>query len=269
MRIAILYICTGKYKVFWNDFYTSAESKFLPNVHKEYFVFTDAKEIAFEKENARIHKIYQKNLGWPGNAIKRYHIFEKSLGMFKDFDYIFFFNANCVFQEIISEDEILPCDTQNFTACLHPSYYNISNLFFNYERNIKSTAYIKTGEGEHYFQSALTGGRSKDFVDAILTMKKNIDIDLKNKIIAVWHDESHWNRFLVGRKDIKVLSPAYLYPENYVLPFDKKIITIDKNRYGGHFKMRNSNIKILRAKLCGRAMGIVHAVWRLVQKLDA
>lgn len=263
MRVAILYICTGKYKIFWKDFYISAESKLLPNIHKEYFVFTDAKDIDFEKENIRIHRIYQKNLGWPGNVVKRYHIFEKALSLFKDFDYIFFFNANCVVKEIINKDEILPGENQNLTACLHPSYYNTSNLLLTYERNPKSTACIKNGEGDHYFQSALTGGRSKDFVDAILTMKKNIDVDLQNKIIAVWHDESHWNRFLIGRNDIKVLSPSYLYPENYDLPFQKKIITRDKNRYGGHFNMRNSDFKIFYVNLRTKMEGVFRTILSL------
>lgn len=35
------------------------------------------------------------------------------------------------------------------------------------------------------------------FLDACLTMTDAIDIDTKNGIVAQWHDESHWNRFLV------------------------------------------------------------------------
>ena len=41
-QIAILYICTGKYVVFWKDFYQSFEKKFLKKSEVEYFVFTDA-----------------------------------------------------------------------------------------------------------------------------------------------------------------------------------------------------------------------------------
>lgn len=44
MKIAILYICTGKYNVFFRDFYSSSEKYFLPNCEKTYFVFSDNQE---------------------------------------------------------------------------------------------------------------------------------------------------------------------------------------------------------------------------------
>ena len=50
MKIAILYICTGKYNQFFNDFYSSCESKFLKGrADKEYFVFTDDLSISNQK----------------------------------------------------------------------------------------------------------------------------------------------------------------------------------------------------------------------------
>ena len=43
MRIGILYICTGKYDIFWKDFYLSAERYFMQDQSFiiEYYVFTD------------------------------------------------------------------------------------------------------------------------------------------------------------------------------------------------------------------------------------
>lgn len=43
-KIAILYICTGKYDIFWEDFYKTSEKYFLNNSEKHYFVFTDAQD---------------------------------------------------------------------------------------------------------------------------------------------------------------------------------------------------------------------------------
>ena len=73
-RIAVLYICTGEYSVFWKDFYNSFEEKFLVDHDKEYFVFTDAENL-FGTANKRIHLIYQENLGWPGNTLFRFKMF--------------------------------------------------------------------------------------------------------------------------------------------------------------------------------------------------
>lgn len=44
MRIGILYICTGKYSIFWKKFYKSAERYLMQGYPciREYYVFTDA-----------------------------------------------------------------------------------------------------------------------------------------------------------------------------------------------------------------------------------
>lgn len=38
--IGMLYICTGKYTVFWPEFYETFSRNFLPGCKKEYFIFT-------------------------------------------------------------------------------------------------------------------------------------------------------------------------------------------------------------------------------------
>ena len=56
--IAILYICTGEYVLFWENFYASAEKHLLPDYEKHYFVFTDVAEI-FMGHLPNIHLQYQ------------------------------------------------------------------------------------------------------------------------------------------------------------------------------------------------------------------
>ena len=43
--VAILYIATGRYTVFWDYFYKSAEKYLLPNCDKHYVLFTDNIEL--------------------------------------------------------------------------------------------------------------------------------------------------------------------------------------------------------------------------------
>lgn len=40
-KIGMLYLCTGPYSLFWEDYYHSFEKFFLEDIEKHYFVFTD------------------------------------------------------------------------------------------------------------------------------------------------------------------------------------------------------------------------------------
>ena len=61
----------------------------------------------------------------------------------------------------------------------------------------------------------------------------NVNRDLHKNHIAVWHDESHLNRYFIDHPP-KTLSPSYSYPERLKLPFPKIILALDKN----HGEMR-------------------------------
>ncbi len=245
-KIGILYICTGKYSIFWKDFYLSMEEKFIVDSEKHYFVFTDSPEIAFDKENPHIHKIYQDNLGWPNNTLKRFHIFLNHEKEFSGMDYLFFFNANLLVLEKISSEEFLPTGNEKLVATLHPGFYNKNRKKFTYENNKKSIAFISKDQGQYYFAGGLNGGKATYFIEAMKVMRDNVDTDKKNGIVAKWHDESHWNKYLIDRQDLKILEPSYLYPEGWTLPFNQIILIRDKNRYGGHSVLRNEKINKLK-----------------------
>ena len=73
-KVGILYICTGKYTVFWPDFYRTFREKFLPESDKTFFVFTDAPSI--EGDGAPdVRRIYQKALDWPYSSLLRFKMF--------------------------------------------------------------------------------------------------------------------------------------------------------------------------------------------------
>lgn len=167
MNIAMLYICTGKYDIFWKDFFISCERYFHPNDNKEYFVFTDSKELYKENEIDRIHKIYQENLGWPYNTLMRFDMFLRVEKELEKFDYIFFTNANV---EFLQEVLFLPTKEQ-LIVVNHPGFYNKEPQDFTYDRNPKSLAYIPFPndtkskntfygkiEGKHYVFGAFNGG---------------------------------------------------------------------------------------------------------------
>mgnify|MGYP001032491980 FL=1 len=106
-KVGMLYICTGKYTVFWPEFYRTFNDKFLPNCEKEYFVFTDAPAIEYE-DAPGVHRIYQEPYPWPYSTLKRFSIFLTQETVLSKMDYLFFFNANLTCTQTITEEEFLP-----------------------------------------------------------------------------------------------------------------------------------------------------------------
>lgn len=231
-RIGILYICTGVYVKFWADFYKSYEEYFLPNTQKEYFVFTDAEEILGE-DNPLVHKIFQKNLGWPDNTLMRFHIFLEHEKMYEKCDYLFYLNANLKCMRTILEEEFLPDanSDKRLVVVQHPGYYNKTNADFAYDRNPDCRAYIPQGVGEYYVAGGCNGGCREDYLRLVRILRDNIDADRSNNIIATWHDESQINRYVYDNDDYIVLDPGFLYPEGWELPFEEKMRLLDKKNY--------------------------------------
>lgn len=227
-KVAILYICTGKYDVFWKDFYMSYEKFFLPDSEKEYFVFTDAESIYCE-EQEHVHKIFQESLGWPDNTLKRFHIFLRIKDELVKFDYVFFMNANCLCLDYISEEEFLPKD-KGILVVQHPGYYDKKPEEFAYDRNPKCEAYISKGAGKYYICGGVNGGKTEAFLKLIEELKARVDRDEQKSIVAKWHDESHINRYIIDNLDYEILSPAYCYPEDWNLPFECKIMIRNKSK---------------------------------------
>jgi len=233
MEISILTICTGKYTIFFENFYKSCENFFLKDVKKTYYVFTDGDL----PEINNVIKINQKKLGWPYDTMMRFKMFN-SISDLNNSDYTFFFNINMLFVDYIGS-EVLPTEENDYLVGVnHPGYFDKPNYLFPYERNPKSSFYIPYQFGKFYYQGCFNGGRTIDFMNMSKILEEKIDIDLSNNIIPIWHDESALNWFY-EKKNPLLMSSSYAYPESWNLNMDRKIVQIDKSKLGGHEYLRN------------------------------
>ena len=77
--------------------------------------------------------------------------------------------------------------------------------------------------------------------------------DLSKNIVAVWHDESFINKYIVGRENVQVLGPQYLGYEEYVHPYKAPIILRNKRKNLDLNSFRNiskkENVSILKIKM--------------------
>lgn len=237
IKVGILYICTGNYDIFWKGFHESSEKFFLDEkFEKHYFVFTDSAKI---KNSDRIHTFFQQKLGWPMDTLMRFEMFSRVKDRLADMNYLLFINANMKFCVSVSFEEMFKPEKGLF-AVLHPGFYNKDRTEFTYETNPESAAYMAENEGTFYFMGGLNGGTSTAYLTLIEALKNNIATDLQKNIIALWHDESHLNKYLnSGLESVHILSPSYGFKEgDNSLPFECKIIIQDKNKFGGHEKLR-------------------------------
>lgn len=233
MNIGILIICTGKYNIFFKDLYDSCEKHFLKKHKKTYYVFTDGEIIIGEN----IKRIYQKSLGWPYNTLKRFEMFNNISDILINEDYLFFFNANMIFNSDVNE-EVLPDGVNDFLMGVnHPGYYNSNRELFPYERRLDSVFHIPIDKGNYYYQGCFNGGTSEEFLKMSNILNSMINVDLNNNIMPTWHDESALNWYYLNKSPLLVDS-SYAYPEGWSIPFTKKIIQRNKLNYGGYEYLR-------------------------------
>ena len=232
MKISIFTICTGKYTIFFEDFYKSCERFFLKDFEKTYYVFTDGDILTSDN----IVRIQQDKLGWPYDTMMRFKMFNSIEDQLNS-DYTFFFNINMLFLDNIGI-EVLPKEENSYLVGVnHPCFFDKPNISFSYERNNKSLFYIPYGEGNFYYQGCFIGGRTNEFMYMSKVLEEKIDNDLSNDIIPIWHDESALNWYYIDKNPL-LMSPSYAYPESFNLNMDRKIIQRDKNLLGGHEFLR-------------------------------
>lgn len=241
MKIGILYICTGIYEIFWKDFYLSSEKYFIPEVDKEYWVFTDAESI-YDMDKENVHVIYQESLGWPGNTLFRFKVFKQCWDEYDKCDYLFFCNANVQFMEKVTEDIL---DKEKITVVQHPGFWREGCDKFPYDRNPESGAYIAKGQGNVYVMGGLNGGPTKIYKKLITDLELSIDKDYAKGIVALWHDESHINKYIQSHP-YKLLNPSYGYPQGWFrFPFKKIVLLRDKVLCGGRQFIKNKNWSVI------------------------
>lgn len=254
-NIGILLIATGKYVSFLDQFIDSAEKYFMrgPNYKITYFVFTDAK---YDRPN--VLRIYQRHRKFPYPTLMRYHIFLNSRKILSKMDYLFYCDVDTRFVGPVGK-EILG----KLVATRHGLFYDIERKNFTYENREESRAYISSSEGKYYFCGGFNGGLAKFYLEMAQHIANSIDLDIKNKITAVWHDESHLNRYFVDYPPDKILHPGYCYPEGGNIPFAPFLIALDKD----HASMRYSGFERLVKYIWYYFLDLIGPVYRRVKKI--
>ena len=224
LKICILTIATNKYIHFVQNLYDTIDENFLNGNHIEGLLITNHE--VDSSENIKVSTIDHEP--WPMPTLKRYNYFMKEYDYISKFDYCFYFDVDMKVVSQIKEDEVVG----DLVAVQHPYKINETPEQFSYERRSKSTAHISHQEGKHYYAGGFNGGSTKEFLKMSEKIANNVIADLNNGIVAVWHDESHMNRYLIDNPPSLSLTPSYCYAEEFWgtdYPYEPKIVALKKN----------------------------------------
>jgi histo-blood group ABO system transferase len=220
-RVGLCVIATAKYRMYIRPLLRSVRRNFLAGHEVTVFLFTDGK-VEPEEDLCVIPVEHSQ---WPGMAIRRYPLFREHAAVFEGMDYLYYMDADMRVIDMVGA-EILG----ELVGTVHPGFYDKPREKFSYERRRESAAWIAADEGSRYFCGAFQGGRASAYLEAARVMAERIDEDHAKGITAVWHDESHWNRYLIDHPPTLELSPAYCwYPDGRSKGFEGKIAVVLKD----------------------------------------
>lgn len=248
-KVALLFICLNPpYWTYLKDVMEGARTFFLPGHQVDMFLWSDLP--LYPEGQGVTHGAKEvfptESIEWPMPTLLRYHLFLQQEEKLKDYDYIFYCDADMKFVNVVG-DEILGPD---LTAAQHPGYALSQKFWIPYEPNPESQAYIPrpgmTIFDQHtqqnkfmplFYAGGFQGGKAEHFIKSWKVISERIDKDLDKNYMALWNEQAHWNKYLFDNPPSTVLTPSYIYPDSlineYYIPiwgtnYPPKIITITK-----------------------------------------
>ena len=226
MKICILTIATNKYLQFVEKLYEDISEKFCPGAEINCLLFTDH-EIEECGDNVRVH--YIDHEPWPMPTLKRYNYFVKEKDFILEHDYCFYFDADMRIDGLVKAEEVcgdLVATRHGYQSLMDPATQS-------FDRNPNSLACVPPEEKTvTYYAGGFNGGKTESFMEMAEVIANNVNKDLENDIVALWHDESHMNRYLINNPPALELTPTYCYAEEFYgtdYPYEPKIIALKKN----------------------------------------
>jgi len=197
MKIALLVIGTGeKYRPYVQPLLESAKKYF---VEHDAIVWTDG----FFDSSAAI-RLTKTAEGFPNETLHRYSTFVQQEWLLKQYDQLFYIDADMRFVAPVGEEIF----SEGITATLHPGYVGQRG---SPETDSRSLAYCPKNIA--YYCGGFQGGSSAAYLKMAKELATSIEIDDKKGVTAIWHDESHYNRYLTDNPPAKILGPEYCYPD--------------------------------------------------------
>nr|XP_048290307.1 alpha-1,3-galactosyltransferase 2 isoform X1 [Myodes glareolus] len=213
LTIGLTVFAVGRYlEKYLEHFLDSAEQYFMVGQSVTYYVFTDRPEAVpymalGQGRLLRVERVQQENR-WQDVSMARMHTLHEALGgqLGQEADYVFCLDVDQHFTSNFGPETLA-----DLVAQLHAWHYHWPRWLLPYERDKRSAAALSFGEGDFYYHAALFGGSVAALRKLTAHCALGQQLDRERGVEAIWHDESHLNKFFWLYKPTKVLSPEFCW----------------------------------------------------------
>ncbi|XP_061460329.1 N-acetyllactosaminide alpha-1,3-galactosyltransferase-like isoform X2 [Rhineura floridana] len=228
VTVGLTVFAIGKYlDRYLKNFLTSANIFFMPGLNVIFYIMVDdlTKVPLIELGPLRALKVFevQKQSRWQEVSMMRMKVIGDLIESHirHEVDFLFCMDVDQVFQSNYGVETL-----DESVAQLQAWFYKADKDSFTYERSSESAAFIPYGEGDYYYHGAVFGGTPLRVLDLTRKCYRGIMQDKEHNVEALWHDESHLNKYYLLNKPTKVLSPEYCWDYKIGIPREIKNIKL-------------------------------------------
>nr|XP_032802571.1 N-acetyllactosaminide alpha-1,3-galactosyltransferase-like [Petromyzon marinus] len=213
VTVGITVFAIGRYlDLLLKNFVDSAELHFFVGYSVTYYVVTDQPSripnLLLAPKRMLVPVKVEKRPRWQDICMDRFKIINGLVETTVKEEYVFSFDVDLLFTNRWGPEVL-----GSTVVVLHSWFFNVDPAMCTYERRPESMAYVATREGDFYYHAAVFGGRRSHIKNVTHNIFQAITKDRSAGIEAIWHDESHLNRYFIDNKPSKILSPEYCWDE--------------------------------------------------------
>lgn len=224
LKVAVMVTATAKYREFVNQLYREVKRLFLPQHEVTFVLFSnDLNGLSFDQG------FFCEHRPWPWVTIRKFNRFVEQRHYFEKFDYCYMLDADCKIESEVGE-EILG----ELTAVVHPGFCGGvgTPCVDPRSRSCMQGMLMRTP----YLAGAVVGGRTDAWLELCDELKRRVDADNEDGVIATWHDESHLLKYLNEEPNwrrVRILGWEYCFAYGLSRPTGRRVVISHRTKGPG------------------------------------